>query len=243
MNKILSFLAVILMVTLLSCESGTNSKMYEVNNPNLRAVKILDIVQTTNYTYLEMKEEGAVYWGAIPRNENIVKGNTYYFDSFMEMKNFASKELDKTFESVYFIEVIKEEPFAAAAPPMMEQKGTSKVSDMEVEMIEAVEGSTSISDLYLNKADLAGKKVKVHGKVVKFTSGVMGKNWVHIQDGSRTGDLFDLTITTDGVCDIGDVASFEGVIVLDKDFGYGYAYDVLMEDAVMTDFEPGTSLQ
>lgn len=233
------------MVTLFSCESNTNSKMYEVNNPNLRAVEVLDIVQTSNYTYLEMKEEGAVYWGAIPRRDDMVEGNTYYYDSFMEMKNFASKELDKTFESVYFIDVISDEPFAAESAETMgmDKKGTSKVGDMEVELLETVEGSTNIAELYLNKADLAGKKVKVHGKVVKFTSGVMGKNWVHLQDGSRSGDLFDLTITTDGVCEVGDIASFEGVIVLDKDFGYGYAYDVLMEDARMFDLEPFTSLQ
>jgi hypothetical protein len=59
----------------------------------------------------------------------------------------------------------------------------------------------------------------------------MGKNWVHIQDGTEYQGGFDLTITTDGQVAVGETVTFEGKIVLDKDFGYGYSYPVLMEEA------------
>ena len=59
----------------------------------------------------------------------------------------------------------------------------------------------------------------------------MGKNWIHIQDGTEFEDGFDLTVTTSGTATMGEIVTFEGKISLDKDFGYGYSYAVLMEDA------------
>ena len=85
--------------------------------------------------------------------------------------------------------------------------------------------------------------MKVKGHVVKFTEAVMEKNWVHIQDGTKAGGDFDLTITTTNIVAVGDIAVFEGVVTLDKDFGYGYAYDVLLEEAVVLETEKATSLQ
>jgi hypothetical protein len=69
------------------------------------------------------------------------------------------------------------------------------------------------------------------GQVVKVNDEIMDKNWVHIQDGTADGDHFDLTITTLEKVAVGEVATFEGTIALDKDFGYGYAYELIMEDA------------
>jgi hypothetical protein len=59
----------------------------------------------------------------------------------------------------------------------------------------------------------------------------MGKNWIHVQDGSEFNGEFDLTITTNAVAEVGQTITFEGTIALDKDFGYGYVYSILMEDA------------
>jgi hypothetical protein len=59
---------------------------------------------------------------------------------------------------------------------------------------------------------------------------VMDKNWVHLQDGTRDGESFDLTVTTLEKATVGDIVEFEGTIVLNKDFGAGYVYDVIMEE-------------
>lgn len=238
MNRVVSLLAIVLMIAFFACESGSESKSSKVNNPNLREVVVKEIIQTSSYTYLKMKEEGAVYWGAIPRRDDIVEGNTYYFDNFMEMKNFQSKELDRTFDNIYFLQDVSDKPFSSAAAKVtQDKKGSPKAADMEIEYIEPVEGGKTISDLFANKTDLAGKSIKIHGQVVKFTAGVMGKNWVHIQDGTRHGDKNDITITTDDKVKVGDIATFEGQVILDKDFGYGYAYDILIEDAKLIDVD------
>ncbi len=241
-QKIIILLSIILLTGFIACESTGKKENYRLINPNLKEVVVKEVIQTTSYTYLKLDEDGDEYWGAIPRSEEIKKGNTYYFDSFMEMKDFPSKELDKTFDNIYFIQEVRPEPFAAGQPTE-EKMGSPKAGDQEIEPMEAVEGGITLSVLFSDVSKYKGETVKVRGIVVKYTEAVMGKNWVHIQDGTFSGDHFDLTITTAGVCEIGDLVSFEGTIVLDKDFGYGYAYDVLMEDAQLLNKEAATSLQ
>lgn len=89
----------------------------------------------------------------------------------------------------------------------------------------------TIAKLLENKQSFSGKVIKVKGKVTKFNPAIMGKNWVHIQDGSEFQGAFDLIITTDAMITVGETVTFSGKIFLDKDFGYGYTYSVLMEEA------------
>lgn len=62
----------------------------------------------------------------------------------------------------------------------------------------------------------------------------MGKNWIHIQDGTKHNTSFDLTITTQNLPALNDEVTFKGTIMVNKDFGAGYFYDVIMENAVLT---------
>ena len=111
------------------------------------------------------------------------------------------------------------------------QKSKGSVHSEKINVtVEICEGCIKISDLLTNKKDYSGKVIKVKGQVTKFNPGIMGKNWVHIQDGSEFQGEFDLTITTDIQTSVGELITFEGEIALNKDFGYGYFYNVLMED-------------
>jgi hypothetical protein len=88
----------------------------------------------------------------------------------------------------------------------------------------------TIAKLLTDSQSYAGKVIRVKGQVTKFNGGIMGKNWVHIQDGTEYKDGFDLTVTTDITVSMGEIVTFEGKIALDKDFGYGYVYSVIMEE-------------
>ena len=81
-----------------------------------------------------------------------------------------------------------------------------------------------------NKSEYAGKEVKLKGTVVKYNAGIMGKNWIHIQDGTANGTENDLTVTTEMSAKVGDIIIIEGVITLDKDFGAGYFYKIIVEE-------------
>lgn len=213
------------------CQTNNTSGASKVKNPNLHEVEVVEVIQTNSYTYLLLKEENAKYWAAVSKAE-IEEGKTYYYDSFMEMKDFPSKELNKTFETILFLNDISDQPIPSA-DEMKEQQHTGKVVTDVNESISVtpVEGGISIEELYKNKNDYAEKVVTVTGQVTKINTGIMGKNWLHIQDGTADGENHDLTITTDDVASMGDIVIFRGKISLNKDFGYGYAYDVLMEDA------------
>lgn len=118
--------------------------------------------------------------------------------------------------------------------PNLNMDGKNHMGQITTEKInvtvEPCKECITISKLLANKQSYSGKVIKIKGKVTKFNPAIMGKNWVHIQDGSDFQGGFDLTITTDAQVSIGEIITFEGKIALDKDFGYGYSYNVLMEE-------------
>lgn len=209
----------------------------EVANPAMHQVKVEEVIQASNYTYLKVSENKAELWIAVNKQE-AAPGEVYYYDQGLEMKEFNSKELKRTFASIYFVQGLSKEPIAAAGnatTAMGENKMPNKPVKNAAQKKEGVtvapaQAGLTIDKLYADRSNFEGKKIKMKGQVVKINEGVMGKNWIHIQDGSGT-ENFDLTVTTLDGMKLGDVVAFEGTISLKKDFGYGYFYEVIMEDA------------
>ncbi len=121
----------------------------------------------------------------------------------------------------------------AGHPPM---GGSSAPAKVDVSGIAKAEGGKTIGELFAERADLSGKEVTVRGKVVKFTANIMGKNWLHIQDGSgdSAAKTNDLTVTTIGTVKQGDTVLVTGTLAVDRDFGSGYKYDLIIEEAKVT---------
>lgn len=110
--------------------------------------------------------------------------------------------------------------------------GTVRSSKVDVELKHG-EGDISISEIIKQKADLAGESITVKGKVTKYNPSIMGRNWVHIQDGTEYSGEYDLTITTADEVKVGDEVVFTGILAIDRDFGYGYKYSIIIENAVL----------
>ena len=123
-------------------------------------------------------------------------------------------------------------PVIATAPgsPVQEHEANIQ-NEKENVNIEMDGGSISIADILADREKYNGKIVTVKGKVTKYNPAILNKNWVHIQDGTEFSGGYDLTITTEEATSVGELVSFKGKIILDKDFGYGYFYSTLMEDA------------
>jgi hypothetical protein len=106
---------------------------------------------------------------------------------------------------------------------------------VEVGNVERASGPLghTVAELVRGRKTFAGQKVRVRGVVVKNTSGVLGKNFVHVRDGSGSAKNadHDLTITTQEEVAVGAKVLFEGTVVTDKDFGAGYSYPILLENA------------
>lgn len=207
--------------------------------PGTHKVVVEEVLQVTQYTYMKVKEAGQEFWIAVPKIP-VEKGATLYFTNGMEMKNFKSTDLNRTFESVLFVQDISTTPASApgASPHgdagAMSNQPQKPTIEKESISVAKAKGGVSISELYAGLAKFSAKTVKVSGKVTKVNNGIMGKNWVHIQDGTDYSGNFDLTVTTMASVEIGNTVVFEGKIALNKDFGYGYSYKVLLEDAVLS---------
>jgi len=89
----------------------------------------------------------------------------------------------------------------------------------------------TVAALHKEKTALAGKLVRVKGKVVKVNSGIMGRNFLHVQDGTGDQNSNDLTVTSKQTAAVGDQVTVTGRVVVNRDFGSGYAYPLLVEEA------------
>ena len=205
-------------------------------------VEVTEVIQTTSYTYLHVKENDTLKWLAVPSMQ-AKAGETYYYIDGLPMEKFESKELHKTFDVVLFLGGVSKEPItagsqragAAQSPHGEAQPYTRKpVPDVKKNIkITQDKDGISIAELLSRKDFYAGKNVKVKGEVTKFNKAIMDKNWIHIQDGTENGGKFDLTITSTAEVKVGEIVSMEGKIVLNKDFGYGYYFEVMMEEGVV----------
>ena len=106
---------------------------------------------------------------------------------------------------------------------------------MVVGTVEKASGADArtVAETWAQKAALVGKTVVIRGTVVKYNENVMGKNWIHLQDGSGTVALGnnDITVTSlDGAAK-GATITIKGTVRTNKDFGAGYSYAVIVEDA------------
>lgn len=206
----------------------------------LKKVIVQEVLQVDSYTYLNVLENGTKKWLAVPRMEANL-GEVYYYKGGMAMPDFKSTELNRTFDEVVFLGSITNadaiDPEKGLVDPnkTKEPVKTGKqptLNKLEV-TIEEIEGGIRIAELFENKQNYAGKKIKIKGEVTKFTQAIMGKNWIHFQDGTEFEGSYDLMITSQDNVLVGDVVVFEGTLSLDKDFGAGYFYKVILEKATI----------
>jgi hypothetical protein len=91
----------------------------------------------------------------------------------------------------------------------------------------------TIEALYQEKANLSGHQVQLHGKIVKVNNAIMNRNFLHLRDGTGQDGTDDLTITSQDTAEVGDEVVVTGTIAVDKDFGAGYTYPILLEQATV----------
>lgn len=193
--------------------------------------KVTEIVDASGYTYIEVDTGKNKVWAAGPVTP-VTIGDTIAFSTEMPMKNFHSKSMKRDFSVIYFVNSFISDTESLAskttANPSLQGQIKQEKAIKAIKGIDKVEGGNTIAEIYTNKNDFNGKTVRVRGQVTKYNAGIMGKNWVHIRDSSGPDDL---TITTDSSAILDDVILIEGTLNLDKDFGYGYIYPLIVEDA------------
>ncbi len=199
--------------------------------------KVVETMNTGGYTYLRIEKKGKKIWAAVPEMK-VTVGQKISLIPGQEMNNFTSKTLNRTFEKIIF----SPGPIAAAAGTKDAVAGSAStgskgavVASAEKVSVDKAQGpdAYTVAEIYAGKSKLNKKTVKVRGKVVKVSAGIMGKNWVHLQDGSGDPEkgTNNLVMTTQDLPNKGDVVTMNGTLYEDKDFGAGYKYAVIVEEA------------
>ena len=213
--------------------------------------KVAETMNSGGYTYILLDKEGEKIWVAVPEMQVSV-GEEVVLKSGTEMVNFTSRTLNRTFERVILstgpvsekgepVEKNVEMPHGDLPMEMMKAPATSgmgvstPIGDVKVEKATG-QNAYTIAEIYEKKSGLCNNKILVRGKVVKVLPKIMGKNWIHLQDGSgdeKKGN-YDLVVTSRDMPSVGDVITVSGTVYTDKDFGAGYKYNVIVEEAIIT---------
>jgi hypothetical protein len=202
---------------------------------------VLETMNASSYTYVRVKTDQGDVWAASSEFP-VAVGDRVTLALEMPMENFRSETLKRDFPLIYFTTRIGREGQVLAAAPAAQgmgggvQTGASDARAAGAQVTEPIPpapGGTTVAGVWANRKSLAGKTVTVRGKVVKFNGGIMGRNWIHIQDGTGTAadGTHDLLLTSDAAASVGDVITATGTVAIDKDFTAGYAYAVLVEGA------------
>jgi len=205
--------------------------------------KVLETMNSGGYTYVLIETDRDSIWVA-GRQTPVQVGDVVQASDGMAMTDFESKSLNRTFDVVYFSgglenlsapALAEDQPGGALPAGHAGTDGSVETKTVDINVPEFEPGQ-NIAYVYANKDALADQQISLRGKVVKYNGGILGTNFIHIQDGS--GDAADgsndLTVTSDATTAVGETVVLTGTIILNKDFGAGYNFPVMMEDASIT---------
>ncbi|MDG3087980.1 hypothetical protein P7F88_18615 [Vibrio hannami] len=214
------------LISILALASALLSANIHAAENTGHAGKALEVINAGGYSYVLLDKAGEQVWFAGPQSLIEVGQTVSINEPGIAMKGFHSKSLNKDFEVVYFVNSFGSSAISSA--PVEDKPAMAEKVN-----VPALIGGVTVEDVFTKKDQLSGSQVSIRAKVVKFSPQIMGKNWVHIQDGTGKVKMAtnDLTVTTAQVANVGDTVIITGNVVLDKDFGFGYKYDVMLEEA------------
>lgn len=196
--------------------------------------EVLETRDVDSYTYLRLKTGSGEVWAAVPTTA-VKKGAVVTIGDAMTMENFQSKALNRKFDKIVFGQIV--DPNAKPAAP---QGATPPAAAAPVANVAKVAKATgpdarTVAEVVKGKAGLKDKPVLLRGQVVKVNLGILGKNWLHLQDGTGTAadGSNDILVTTKDEAALGDIVTVKGTVHTDVTFGSGYTYAVVIEDAAV----------
>jgi hypothetical protein len=199
---------------------------------------VLEVKNVESYTYLRLSTKDGETWAAVNKAP-VKKGSKVTIENPTVMHNFESKSLKTTFKQIVFGNLA-----GSPGSPAGDRNGMAAAhagmanpapaADIHVAKASGANAHT-VGEVAVKGAELKDKQVLVRGQVVKFNPNIMGKNWIHLRDGtgSAADNTNDILVTSTDQVKVGDVVTIKGIVRTDKDFGAGYAYKVLIEEATL----------
>lgn len=198
------------------------------------AGKVAETMDSGEYTYVRVLEGKDSSWVAVPQ-QAVKVGAEVSYSKGMVMTDFHSKTLNRTFKKLVFSEGTAAPGHGSKGDKAALSHGQAAPPQLPVKITKA-EGKDAytVAEIFAKRKKLDGKQISVRGKVMKVSSEIMGRNWVHLQDGSgdSKAGTHSLLVTTSEEAKLGETVTASGTVVKDKDFGSGYRYQVLIEKGV-----------
>lgn len=189
------------------------------------AASVIDTMDGGGYTYMKVAEGSERYWVAVTAVA-VHKGQQVHYIEQMWMPQFKSRALNRTFDKIMFASM-------ADTPGLQAHPEKVTPANAPETVLKKAAGGYSVAEVYARRQALKGKTVRVRGKVTKVSSQIMKRNWVHIEDGTGDTRTDDLVFTAETLSDVraGDIVTASGTVAVDRDFGYGYFYPVIIENS------------
>jgi hypothetical protein len=195
---------------------------------------VLEVRDAQGYTYLRLKTKDGDTWAAVNR-ARVNPGAEVTIEKAMLMHDFESKAMQRTFKKIIFGNLASNN--AAGMDIKTAHKGVASAPQNQVVQVAKASGANArtVAEIHAKGGALKDKPVLLRAKVVKYNAGIMGKNWLHLRDGtgSDADSSNDILVTTSQTAKVSDVVTVKGIVRTDKDFGAGYVYKVLIEDATL----------
>ena len=203
---------------------------------DLHTITVNEVLPATRYVYLNVSEGDSKFWIAT-RKQEIKKGETYFYRGGLLKTNFESKEYNKVFDTIYLISNLVSQDHSKhtdnlntnvqKSDPIAQKEDIPTHTDKIVEH----KGSIKIAELIKDPKKYEGHTIQLSGKCVKVNPNIMDRNWIHLQDGSKND--YDLVITSNTFVPEGSDITIKATVVLNKDFGAGYKYDLILENGIL----------
>jgi hypothetical protein len=201
---------------------------------DVHKVTVKETIPGGKYLYLRVVEGDQEYWAATGKSD-VKAGETYFYNEALIQNNFESKELDRTFETIYLITQLVPESHGASLKPKQEVDAPPAEAMQESpnkkfhsSPLAGKATALSIAELLKDPQAYEGKVVELTGTCTKVNEGILGRNWLHLKDGSADGQ--DLVMTSSDSADPGSEITIRAIVGLNRDFGAGYSYNVLLEE-------------
>ncbi|UCD62143.1 MAG: hypothetical protein JSV59_06145 [Flavobacteriaceae bacterium] len=209
----------------------------DIIDKEIHEVKILEIIPASKYVYLNVKEDKDQFWIATKKRE-INPDSTYFYSEALLKTDFESKVHDRVFDTIYLVtKLVTQKHGAKYAPRTTDNIAKSEKKKETAEVASEKDKNVSykiypdISTFLNDPNKFEGQAVQIKGKCLKVNNNIMNKNWIHLKDESQ--DDFDLIVTTNMSAQKGDLITIQATVALNKDYGAGYSYDLILENGVI----------
>lgn len=228
------YIIIIGSILLNSCKDKKEAYVPLANKSSIHKAKVKEVFQGSIYTFLFVNENDQEYWMAANKTEAKTDDIIYYKNA-LKMVDFKSKELDRVFDEIFFVQNISNSPqlLSSSSKNSLHQHENGKNLTVSKIQISPAPNGMTIGELLEKGEVYSNKKVTIRGLVVKVNKNIMDRNWVHLKDGTGFNKENDLTFTTLLEVGVGDTITFEGVVAINKEYGAGYVYPLIIEDAVI----------